>query len=198
MTEDGRRAFSDDHAAQHTNEAFAADGVSAAAVIVRRAGPDAAAGVAAVLNGVIAGGSPTLLDTQVSVEQERAYIEGLPARSFLHVAEAPGAGVVGFQTVIPWNTFVTTEFDHVATMGTYVDAAHRRQGVGAALARSSFAAALALGYDKIFTDLRADNLDSLAYHLALGFGVVGTARRHARVRGGDVDVLFVERFLKEG
>ena len=123
-------------------------GVSAAAVSIRRAGPDDAAGVAAVLNGVIPGGSPTLLDTPFSVEEERAYIESLPARSFLHVAEAPGAGIVGFQTVIPWNTFVTTEFDHVATMGTYVDAAHRRQGVGAALARSSFAAALALGYDK--------------------------------------------------
>jgi len=172
--------------------------VSAAAVSVRRGGADDAAAVAAVLNGVIAGGSPTLLDTPFTVAEERAYIERMPARSFLHVAEAPGAGIVGFQTVIPWTTFVTTEFDHVATMGTYVDAAHRRRGVGAALARSSFAAALALGYDKIFTDLRADNLDSLAYHLALGFAVVGAARRHARVRGGDVDVLFIERFLKEG
>ena len=172
--------------------------MSAAAVGIRRAGPDDAAGVVAVLNGVIAGGSPTLLDTPFSVEEERAYIEGLPARSFLHVAEAPGDGVVGFQAVIPWNTFVTTEFDHVATMGTYVDAAHRRRGVGAALARTSFAAALALGYEKIFTDLRADNLDSLAYHLALGFSVVGAARRHARVHGRDIDVLFIERFLKEG
>ena len=172
--------------------------MTAAAVTIRRAGPDDAAGVAAVLNGVIRGGSPTLLDTTFSVEEERAYIESLPARSFLHVAETPDAGVVGFQTVIPWNAFVTTAFDHVATMGTYVDAGHRRRGVGAALARSSFAAALALGYDKIFTDLRADNLDSLAYHLALGFAVVGAARRHARVRGVDVDVLFIERFLKEG
>jgi L-amino acid N-acyltransferase YncA len=167
-------------------------------VSIRVAGPGDAAGVAAVLNGVIRDGSPTLLDITFSVEEERGYIENLPARSFLHVAETPDAGVVGFQTVIPWNTFVTTEFDHVATMGTYVDAAHRRRGVGAALARSSFAAALALGYDKIFTDLRADNLDSLAYHLALGFAVVGTARRHARVCGEDVDVLFVERFLREG
>ena len=172
--------------------------MSPPAVNVRAAGPGDAAGVAAVLNGVIRGGSPTLLDTTFSVEEERAYIEGLPARSFLHVAEVPDAGVVGFQTVIPWNTFVTTEFDHVATMGTYVAAAHRRRGVGAALARSSFAAARALGYDKVFTDLRADNLDSLAYHLALGFAVVGTARRHARTGGGDVDVLFIERFLKEG
>jgi L-amino acid N-acyltransferase YncA len=171
--------------------------VSTAAVTIRRAHPDDAAAVAAVLNGVITGGSPTLLDTTFSVDEERAYIESLPARSFLHVAETPGVGVVGFQTVIPWNTFVTTEFDHVATMGTYVDAGHRRRGVGEALARSSFAAALALGYDKIFTDLRADNLDSLAYHVALGFSVVGTARRHARVRGEDIDVLFIERFLKE-
>jgi L-amino acid N-acyltransferase YncA len=171
--------------------------VSAPVVRVRAAGPDDAAAVAAVLNGVIRGGGQTLLDTTFSVEEERAYIEGLPPRAFLHVAETPDAGVVGFQTVIPWNTFVTTEFDHVATMGTYVAAAHRRRGVGAALARSSFAAARALGYDKVFTDVRADNLDSLAYHLALGFTVVGAARRHARVRGGDVDVLFIERFLKE-
>ena len=33
------------------------------AVRIREAGPDDAAGVAAVLNGVIRGGSPTLLDT---------------------------------------------------------------------------------------------------------------------------------------
>jgi L-amino acid N-acyltransferase YncA len=172
--------------------------VSAAAVTIRRACPDDAAAVAAVLNGVIAGGSPTLLDTAFSVEEERAYIESLPVRSFLHVAETPGAGVVGFQTVIPWNTFVTTELDHVATMGTYVDAGHRRRGVGEALAPRRVAAARPHGYEKIFTDLRADNPDSLAYHLALGFAVVGTARRHARVRGKYVDVLFIERFLKEG
>ena len=98
--------------------------------------------------------------------------------------------------MIPWNTFVTHGFDHVATMGTYVDERQRRRGVGAALAAASFAAARELGYDKIFTDLRADNLDSLGYHLALGFTVVGVARGHARLAGRDVDVIFIERFLK--
>jgi L-amino acid N-acyltransferase YncA len=170
---------------------------AAAAVSVRTATADDAEAVAAVLNGAILGGSPTLLDTPVSVEDERAYIESLPARSFIHVAETPG-GLVGFQAVIPWSDFATTAHDHVATMGTFVDAAHRREGVGAALARASFAAALAIGYDKIFTDLRADNLASLAYHLSLGFTVVGAARRQARTAGGDVDVLFIERFLREG
>ena len=162
---------------------------------IRRATPDDAAGVAAVLNGVIAGGRHSLLDTPFTAAEERAYIEALPKRSFLHVAEAAG-DIIAFQTVIPWNTFTTHEFDHVATMGTYVDAGQRRRGVGAALAAASFAAALDMGYEKIFTDLRADNLDSLGYHLALGFTIVGTACRHARVAGRDIDVIFIERFLK--
>jgi L-amino acid N-acyltransferase YncA len=170
---------------------------AAAGVTVRRAGPDDAPGVAAVLNGAILGGSPTLLDTPFSVEDERAYIESLPGRAFILVAEAPAAGVVGFQSVVPWSDFVTTAHDHVATMGTYVDAAHRRQGVGAALARASFAAALALDYAKIFTDLRADNVASLAYHLSLGFTVAGAARSQARAGDRLIDVLFIERFLRE-
>jgi L-amino acid N-acyltransferase YncA len=162
---------------------------------VRKATPDDAAGVAAVLNGVIAGGRHSLLDTPFTVSEERAYIEALPERSFIHVAESVGE-IIGFQTVIPWNTFTTHEFDHVATMGTYVDERHRRRGAGASLATASFAAAASLGYEKIFTDLRADNLDSLGYHLALGFNIVGVARRHARVAGRDIDVIFIERFLK--
>ena len=170
----------------------------AAGVGVRKATAADAEAVAAVLNGAILGGSPTILDTPFSVEDERAYIEALPARGFIHVAETPEDGIVGFQAVVPWSDFVTAAHDHVATMGTYVDAAHRRRGVGAALARASFAAALDLGYEKIYTDLRADNLASLAYHLALGFTVAGAARRQARTAGGDVDVLFIERFLEEG
>jgi L-amino acid N-acyltransferase YncA len=165
---------------------------------IRRATPDDAEGVAGVLNGVILGGSPTLLDTPFSVDDERAYIESLPARGFIHVAETPDGGIAGFQTVVPWSDFVTTAHDHVATMGTYVDASHRRRGVGEALARASFAAALALAYEKIFTDLRADNLASLCYHLSLGFAICGAARGQARAGGRDIDVLFIERSLKEG
>lgn len=86
-------------------------------------------GAAAVLNGVIAEGAPTLLDTPVGVAEERACIESLPARSVLHVAEAEDAGIVGYQAVIPWNMFVTGEFDHVATISTFVVATHRRRGV---------------------------------------------------------------------
>lgn len=169
--------------------------MSAQAVTIRRATPDDAEGVAAVLNAVIEDGRHSLLDSPFSVEDERAFIAALPERAFLHVAET-GADIVGFQTLEPWNTFVTHEFDHVATMGTWVRESLRRRGIGRRLAAASFAAARALGYEKIFTDVRGDNADSLAFHLSLGFAVVGTARRQARLGDRDVDVVFIERFLE--
>jgi L-amino acid N-acyltransferase YncA len=170
--------------------------VSARAVTIRRATGGDAAGVAAVLNAVIEEGRHSLLDTPFSEADERAFIEALPARAFLHVAVAGGA-VVGFQTVEPWTAFVTHEFDHVATIGTYVAASWRRRGIGRRLTSESFAAARALGYEKVFTDVRADNEGSLAFHLSLGFTVVGAARRQARLADRDVDVAFIERFLEE-
>jgi L-amino acid N-acyltransferase YncA len=167
----------------------------AAELRVRRVTAEDAAGVAAVLNRIIEGGRHSLLDTPFSEAEERGFIDSLPGRAFIHAAVTPADEIVGFQTVEPWSTFVTREFDHVATMGTYVAEEFRRRGVGASLAATSFAAARAAGYAKVFTDLRADNRDSLCYHLSLGFRVVGTARRHARLHGRDIDVVFIEAFL---
>ena len=152
-------------------------------IVVRRATADDAAAVARLINEVILAGLPSLLDTPFSEDEERAYIAGLPARGFIHVAELPDEGVVGAQTIVPAGDFTTRQLDHVATMGTWIDARYRRRGVGRRLAEASFAAARALGYEKIFTDIRADNVDSLAFHLSLGFRVAGTAQRHAKVGG---------------
>ena len=163
---------------------------------IRRASADDAAGIADVLNEVIVGGRHSMLDTPFSVEGEREYIETLPERAFIQVAEMSEGDIVALQTMEPWSGFMTHEFDHVATMGTWVTAPLRRQGVGARLAQASFTAARAMGYEKVLTELRADNLESLAYHLSLGFAVVGTARRHARLHGRDIDVIFIELFLE--
>jgi L-amino acid N-acyltransferase YncA len=169
--------------------------IEASGLRIRLASADDAPGIARVLNRIIEGGRHSLLDTPFSEAEERAYIESLPGRAFIHAAETAEGEIVGFQTVEPWSTFVTREFDHVATIGTYVGEEYRRRGVGAALAAASFAAARGAGYEKILTDLRADNLGSLCYHLSLGFSVVGTARRHARLHGRDIDVVFIEAFL---
>ena len=172
-------------------------------LVVRRATPADAAGVARILNEVIEDGRFSLLDTPFSEEAERAYIEALPERGFIHVGELPGEGIVGFETLEPYAGFVTHELDHVATMGTWVDAGYRRRGIGRALWRATREAALADGFEKIVTDVRADNDGSLAFHRSLGFTVIGTARRQARMLRPDgavdyMDVVLIERFLDDG
>ncbi len=82
-------------------------------------------------------------------------------------------------------------------MGTSVSAGWRQRGLGRRLAEVSFAAARAVGYEKVFTESRADNLESLAYHFSLGFPRSRYFRqhRHARLHGRDLDVVFIELFL---
>lgn len=178
---------------------------------VRLASPDDAAAVAGVINEAIVDGRFSLLDTSLSVDAERAFIAGLPERGFLHVAEVPGPGAIGVQTLTPYADFATHELDHVATMGTWVAGAWRRRGVGLALWDETRRRARAMGYEKVVTDVRGDNTGSLAFHARLGFSVIGTARRQARVdvaasglapvadagsaKRRYVDVVFIECFL---
>jgi ribosomal protein S18 acetylase RimI-like enzyme len=80
-------------------------------------------------------------------------------------------------------------------MGTYVDLACHRQGIGRRLFAATFEAARRKGYEKIFTYVRADNEAGLAAYLGQGFEVVGTARRHAKIGGRYIDEIMIERFL---
>jgi L-amino acid N-acyltransferase YncA len=103
--------------------------------------------------------------------------------------------LLGFQVVEPFATY-THAFDHVGVIGTFVDLAWRRQGIGARLAEATFAAARKKGYEKLFGYVRADNAAALAFYASLGFGVIGTAQRQARIGGRYVDEVLIEAFLK--
>jgi L-amino acid N-acyltransferase YncA len=168
---------------------------AAAPLSIRPATADDAEAVAELLNEVIRSGRYSLLDTPFSVEAERAFIARFPARGVIHVACLPEAGIIGVQSLGPFGQYATHEHDHVCSMGTWVREAYRRRGVGASLAAASFAAARRTGFEKVFTDVRADNQGWLAFHAGLGFTVVGVARRHAKVGGHHVDVVFIEKVL---
>ena len=86
-------------------------------------------------------------------------------------------------------------FDHVGVMGTFDDLSCRHCGIGMALAKYTFGAARRRGYEKIFTYVRVDNIDSLAYHLKLGFRIVGTAVRQAKIGHMYVDEVIIEKLL---
>ena len=47
----------------------------------------------------------------------------------------------------------------------------------------------------LFTLVRGDNPAALQTYLRHGFHIVGTARRHAKVRGRYLDETLIERFL---
>jgi len=164
-------------------------------VAVREATPGDAEGIVRVLNPIIEAGVYTVIDGPITAQQERDFIRGCSSRGVFHVAvDSADGAVVGFQIAQPIAAY-THAFDHVCDMGTYVELARRRQGIASQLFHASFAALAAKGCEKIFTFVRADNPASLQTYHRHGFTIVGTASRHARVRGQYVDEIIIQKFL---
>ncbi len=51
------------------------------------------------------------------------------------------------------------------------------------------------GFEKIVTFVRADNPAALQTYAKHGFGVIGTAVRHARIDGCYIDEILIEKAL---
>ena len=163
--------------------------------VFRKAGPDDAAAVAAVLNSVILEGEHTALTRPFTVEEERAFIAGLCDRSALFVAGVEGE-IAGIQSIEPDAAArYTDSMRHVATVGTWMRADVRGRGIGLRLAEASFAFARAHDYGKIAIQVLADNRRALRFYGNLGFETVGTARRHVRLGSGFRDVCYLEKLL---
>ena len=159
---------------------------------VRTADAEAVVGI---FNPIIEARVYTAFDTPFTVEAERHYIGRFSSRGVWKVAVRPaGQQVVGFQILEPFGPY-TRAFDHVGTLGTYVDLQARRQGIAKALFTATFEAARQKGYEKIFTFVRADNPAALATYRSQGFDVIGTARRHVKIDGRYLDEVLIERAL---
>lgn len=164
-------------------------------LLIRPVEPGDAEAVVNIFNPIIESGLYTVFDTPFTVEQEREYILRFPARGVFHVAvRRADQRIVGFQSLEPFATY-TRAFDHVGVIGTYVDLSLRRQGVAARLFEAGFEAAKLKGYEKLFTYVRGDNPAALDTYLKQGFQIVGRAIRQARINGGYVDEIMIEKFL---
>ena len=165
--------------------------------VIRQATPDDAEAVASVLNAVILEGEYTALTHPFTVDEERAFIEGLCDRSALFVAEME-QGIAGIQSIEPDAAArYTDSMQHVATVGTWMHVGFRGRGIGRLLAEASFAFAQAQDYKKIAIQVLADNQRALRFYGNLGFERVGIARRHVRLKGRFRDVLYLERLFQE-
>ena len=164
-------------------------------VDIRDAVEDDAAAIATIWNQIIETGRYSALDTPLTAEAQREFLADFSERGIFIVAEArQDHGLVGFQTLEPFASY-THAFDHVAVIGTCVDLSFHRRGVGRQLSQFGLARAKEIGYEKLFTYVRADNHGALSFYRGLGFRVVGTAKRHGKYGGRYVDSVFLERFL---
>lgn len=151
--------------------------------------------VTSILNPIIEADTHTVLDKPFSVEAEKVFIANFPERGIFHVAVDPSdQEVAGFQTVEPFATY-TSVFDHVGIIGTYVGSFARRKGVASSLFSATFETMQAKGYEKVFAYVRGDNESALATYLNYGFHIIGTARKHAKIKGNYVDEVLIEKFL---
>jgi L-amino acid N-acyltransferase YncA len=156
---------------------------------------DDAEAIVGILNPIIESGAYSALDTPFTVEEEVEFIRNFPRRGAFHVAEdGKDHRAVGFQNLEPYAAY-THAFDHVGVIATYVDLGCRRRGVGGRLSEVTFESARGKGYEKLFTFVRADNREAMQFYLKLGFRVVGTAQRQARVGSKYVDEVFIEKLL---
>lgn len=166
------------------------------ALQVREAQPEDAAAIVAIFNPIIKTGIYTAFDTPFTVEAEREFILNFPERGIFHVAvRHQDQKIVGFQSLAPFSSY-SQAFDHVGVLATFVDLAHHRQGIARRLFEATFEVAKRKGYEKIFTYVRADNSVGLATYLSQGFRIVGTAQRHAKIKGKYVDEVIIEKFLE--
>ena len=159
---------------------------------VRDVVPADAEAIVGILNPIVEARAYTAFDAPFTTEAERDYILNFPARGVWKVAVHRDGRVVGFQVLEPFGPY-TKAFDHVGTLGTYVDLQQRRHGIAKALFAATFATARAKGYEKIFTFVRADNPAALATYRTHGFEVIGTARKHAKIDGRYIDEILIEK-----
>jgi L-amino acid N-acyltransferase YncA len=156
---------------------------------------DDAEAILAILNPIIAARCYTAMDTEFTIEQERAFLRTFPeSGTFLAAIDTELRRIVGFQNVSPFADF-TRAFDHVGVIGTYVDLDLRRQGISTQLFAATYKAARRKGYEKFFSYVRADNEAALQTYLRQGFRIVGTAERHARIGGKYIDEIVIEKLL---
>ncbi|MFC2037637.1 GNAT family N-acetyltransferase [Chloroflexota bacterium] len=186
---------------------------------VRRDGIGDAAGVAAVLNSIIAERTHTALAGHWTPEEELAFLQGLGPRSELFVAvqlqdrpfglaqDRPqavakqlhkvGERIVGFQVIEPFVTYTST-MDHVCQLGTYVHADFRGRRIGQRLAQATLEYACSQGYEKSVVYVLACNSAARAYYQGMGFEESGTLTRQTKIDGVYYDEVLLELNFRTG
>jgi len=161
---------------------------------VRRATPDDAAAISALMHVVVGERIHSAIDRAWTVDEERRYLVALGLRESVHVAVAGAGEVVGCQDVGPYSRDIPS-MAHAAQLGTFVLPAWRGRGVGQALFSATERFARAAGFRKIVIHVRASNRAAQAFYARLGFIECGRLRAHVVLDGVEDDEVLMEMML---
>ena len=164
-------------------------------ISIRTAREEDAGSIVAILNPIIEAGKYTVMDEQLSVADQIDFIRGFPECGIYNVAVCNDSErVLGIQDVQPISTGLSA-FKHVGEISTFVSLGSHRKGIGRSLSDATFRVARELGFLKMIATIRVDNPQAFSFYQSLGFKTVGTAQRHAFVRGRYIDEVLMERFM---
>jgi ribosomal protein S18 acetylase RimI-like enzyme len=163
---------------------------------IRRAVPEDAAGIVAVLETVASERIHSAIDAVWSVEEERQYLKALSPREAVHVAVDEIRGIVGLQILDQWSSTLTS-MAHVGQIGTLLLPDWRRQGLGRQLWNVTLTFARDAGYRKFVIQVRASNTAALGFYRRLGFVDCGRLTRQVIIDGVEDDEVVMERFVQE-
>ena len=160
---------------------------------VRRASPDDAGGITAVLDAVTRERVYSAIEQPWTAEEQRRYLASLSPREAFHVAIADTGELVGYQSLDRYSTILPS-MAHVGALGTFLLPAWRRHGVGQALFDATQQFAASAGYRKFVIQVRASNLPAQAFYTQLGFVECGRLRARLIVNGTEDDGSVLEYF----
>ncbi|MDB5688246.1 MAG: family N-acetyltransferase [Sphingomonas bacterium] len=160
-------------------------------MLIRKAGPDDAAAVAAIILPTIRAGATYALDPEMPVADALAYWLGHDRETFVAVAEGAIVGTYYLRANQAGGG------SHVCNCGYMTDAAATGRGIARAMAEHSFDRARARGFVAMqFNFVVSTNAPAVRLWQSLGFAIVGRLPRAFRhPTHGFVDALVMHRPL---
>jgi len=162
---------------------------------IRKVKEKDAASIVELLNSIVETGIYTIMDSLFSTNDQIEFIQKFPDRGIYNVAVCNNTDrVLGVQDIQPLS-LEEKALKHVGNISTFVSLDSHRKGVGRLLSHATFREVGNKGFTKISATVRADNQQAISFYQDLGFRNIGTAQKHALVRGKFIDEVLMEMFV---
>jgi ribosomal protein S18 acetylase RimI-like enzyme len=163
-------------------------------MLIRKAIPEDAAQIVAVLEGIAAERIHSAITNPWTAGQQRQYLLSLSNREAFHVAIAPDGGLAGYQSLDLYSPYLDS-MSHVAQVGTFLHPRFRGKGVGRALFAATREFATQAAYRKIVIQVRGSNGAAQSFYRKLGFTPCGRLTAQVLIDGVPDDEILMELFL---